>query len=423
MKKSSSFAGDAAIYTISNFSVAGIPFLLMPVLTRVLTPEAYGLVAMFTVVVSLLVVCIGLNVHGAIMVRFFERGALHLPSYVTTCLIILAVSMTVFCVVIVVFAEVLVKATAIPVLWLFVAVLVAACQSVVQIMLILLQASKKPKQYGALRIGQAVTDGIISLVLVVVLSYSWQGRLSGMALAWMIAGSVAICLMRSQGWVSRTPNAACANDALRYGLPLIPHALGALFLGMADRFLVTNLLNIESTGVYVVAIQIGMVLGITADAINRAFAPWLMETLLQASYEKKCSIVKYTYLYFSVMLLVATVGALLTPYLLDMLVGPRYQAAAPIVGYILFGNAFMGMYYMVTNYVFIVRRTELLSSLTLAVGVTNTAVTYYLIIEGGIVGAAQAFMIGQALLFLGTWLIANYCYQMPWMRAIKKCRQ
>ena len=34
--------GHAAIYTLSNFAVAGVPFLLLPVLTRVLDPAAYG---------------------------------------------------------------------------------------------------------------------------------------------------------------------------------------------------------------------------------------------------------------------------------------------------------------------------------------------------------------------------------------------
>lgn len=421
MNLRSKLVGDAAIYVFSNFAVAGVPLLLMPILTRVLTPEAYGMVAMFSIVVSFLSIYVGLNVHGAIMVRFFDRGPFHLPDYVTTCLLILAASMLIVCVAIIVFEDFLVKVTAIPVKWLVVAVFVAGFQFVVQIMLTLLQSSKNPKQYGALRIGQAITDAAISLVLVVILICSWQGRLSGMALAWTIAAIIALCMMRRQRWVSKTPSMACAKDALRYGFPLLPHALGGLLLGMADRFLVTNLLDVGNTGIYVVAVQIGMVLGIAADAFNRAYAPWLMENLQQANLVKKRRIVQYTYFYFAAILSVALVLTFLAPHFLSRLVGPRYQAAAPIVGYILFGNAFMGMYYMVTNYIFIVRRTELLSGLSLAAGVITVATTWFLIKDHGIAGAAQGFMIGQALLFFGAWFIANYCYQMPWLHILKQC--
>lgn len=46
--------GNAAIYLGANILNAGIPFLLLPILTRVLTPADYGIVAMFSVVVSIL---------------------------------------------------------------------------------------------------------------------------------------------------------------------------------------------------------------------------------------------------------------------------------------------------------------------------------------------------------------------------------
>jgi O-antigen/teichoic acid export membrane protein len=216
---------------------------------------------------------------------------------------------------------------------------------------------------------------------------------------------------------------ACAKDALRYGFPLLPHALGGLLIGMADRFLVTNLLDVGTTGVYVVAVQSGMVLGIAADAFNRAYAPWLMENLQQANFVKKRRIVQYTYIYFGAILSVALVLTFLAPHFLSRLVGPLYQGAAPILGYILFGNAFMGMYYMVTNYIFIARRTELLSGLSVSVGCITIATTWFLIKDHGITGAAQGFMIGQALLFLGTWFIANSCYQMPWLRVVRQCKQ
>jgi O-antigen/teichoic acid export membrane protein len=414
MKARSRFAGDAASYTISNFVVAGVPFLLLPILTRVLSPEDYGMVAMFTVMVALFVVLAGLNTHGAVMVRYFEPEKFSMQRYVPTTLSILFFATVLLIVLISIFSKQLTAITSLKLEWLMLAVAVAALQFLVQTLLTLWQASQQPIKYGALRFSQALMDGTLSIVFVVVLLYSWQGRLFGIAIAWGLATVAAIYWLRREGWLSRQIDSTCAKDALLYGMPLVPHALGGLMLGMVDRFMVTNFLDVASTGIYVVALQVGMILGISADAFNKAFAPWLMRELHRVELAGKQRIVRYTYLYFIVIFSLAILGSLIMPQLLGLLVGPEYQAAGPIIVYILMGNAFMGMYYMVTNYIFFARRTGLLSTLTIAVGVLTIVLNWQLIQSNGVAGAAQAFMMGQALLFIGAWFMAQYCYRMPW---------
>lgn len=414
MKLRAKFAGDAAIYTISNFAVAGIPFLLLPVLTRILSPEDYGLIAMFTMVVSFFVVAAGLNIHGAVMVRYFEPKKFSMPCYVSTTLYILIITTVLLAIFVWIFSRQIQLITALPLKWLMLAVIVAAFQFLVQTLLTLWQASKQPLKFGALRLNHALMDGLVSILLVVVMLYSWQGRLFGIALAWTVTALIALYWLRREHWLTRNLSMAYAKDALRYGIPLLPHAIGGLLLATADRFMVTNFLDVASTGIYLVAIQIGLILGIAADAFNKAFAPWLMESLHNADLAKKRKIVRHTYLYFIVIIFLALAGSVCAPQLLGILVGPKYQSASPIIGYIMLGNAFTGMYYMVTNYIFFARRTELLSVLTISVGVITTLFNWQLIQINGITGAAQAFMIGQALLFLGAWALSQICYRMPW---------
>ena len=419
MKPRSRFAGDAAIYTISNFAVAGVPFLLLPILTRVLSPADYGKIAMFTVMVSVFVVFAGLNTHGAVMVRYFEPVNFSMKRYVPTTLSILTITTLLLLILVTVFFEQINSATTLSINWLMLAVVVAAVQFLVQILLTLWQVSKQPIKYGILRFIHALIDGTLSIILVVVLLYSWQGRLFGMVFAWGLIAIIAIYWLRREGWLTRQVDLACAKDALRYGVPLVPHALGGLMLGMADRFMVTNFLDVAATGIYLVALQIGLIVGISADAFNKAFAPWIMETLHNVDYAKKQRIVRYTYIYFFSIATIAIVGALVIPQVMGLFIGIEYLSASPIVGYVLMGNAFTGMYYMVTNHIFFTRRTELLSMLTIFVGVITIGVNWYLIRKHGIAGAAQAFMFGQAMLFAGAWLLAQYCYRMPWLSCIE----
>src|SRR5690606_13004257 len=87
-----SLLGPALIYAVSNGLAAGLPLLLLPILTRTLTPDEYGLVAMFSVVVTAFGALTGLSVHGAVSMRYFDRDSLDFPRYVGSCLAILAVS-------------------------------------------------------------------------------------------------------------------------------------------------------------------------------------------------------------------------------------------------------------------------------------------------------------------------------------------
>ena len=208
------------------------------------------------------------------------------------------------------------------------------------------------------------------------------------------------------------------KDALNYGVPIVPHSIGGLLLGIADRFMVNNILDVSSTGIYVVSVQLGLILGIIVDSFNKAFAPWLMEKLGDVNHESQKKIVIFTYFYFFVILALAALGTFVAPYVLPYIVGPQFQTAGPLLLFILLGNAFIGMYYMVTNYIFYSRRTGLLSTLTISIGVITVALSWFLINAYGIKGAAIGFMVGQASLFLGAWILSNYCVPMPWFKAL-----
>lgn len=419
---SNRLAGHAAIYTLSNFTVAGVPFLLLPILTRVLDPAAYGMIAMFSLVVAFMLVGVGLNVHGAITVRYFDSFSFDIPKYVSTAIAILVVSTMLTLGLVFIAGNKMAEITSIPKQWFYAAALIAFLQFLVQILLALWQASKRPVNYGALRISHALFDAVGSIVLVIVLALSWQGRISGMLVAASCAAIIATYFLIREKWLTKSIDFAYAKDALAYGIPLVPHALGGLLLSMADRFMVNNILDISTTGIYMVAVQLGLILGMLADSFNKAFSPWLMEKLGDINDASKKKIVTFTYFYFITIILLAALGAVIAPYLLPFIVGPQFQTAGQILVYILFGNAFVGMYYMVTNYIFYSRRTGLLSTLTIGVGVMSVALNWFLINAYGSTGAAIGFMIGQASLFFGAWILSNFCVPMPWFRVFLATR-
>ncbi|WP_271008555.1 lipopolysaccharide biosynthesis protein [Paucibacter sp. B51] len=410
--------GGTAIYTLSSLACASIPFLMLPVLTRLLTPEDYGTVAMFSVVVALFGALTGLSVNGAVAMRYFDRASIDFPRYVGSCMAILGVSTIAILTATAVSAPLLTRFTLLEPGWLELAVVVAGAQFVVQIALAIWQSAKQPWRFAGLRLFQALLDAAASIALVIGAGLAWQGRLTGIALASLAAAVLAGGVLMRGGWIRGPVSREYVSNAMRFGLPLVPHALGGLLTSILDRFLLSNLLGVGSTGVYMVALQIGMVLGLFTDSFNRAYAPWLIERLQHQDPRRDIKIVRFSYGYFAFVTIVAVITSVAAPVVIPILVGAQFARAAEVVGYMAFGYAFGGMYYMVTNYVFFAGRTTRLAIVTFCGGALNVAASYFLIQRNGVVGAAQGFMLSQAFVFLGTWRLAHQSRPMPWLSAL-----
>ena len=82
-------AGTYGFFSLIN---SAIPFFLLPVMTRYLTPDDYGIVAIFAVMVSLLVPFIGMNAQGAYSRAYFAPDRFDSTRYMGTVMVFILVS-------------------------------------------------------------------------------------------------------------------------------------------------------------------------------------------------------------------------------------------------------------------------------------------------------------------------------------------
>lgn len=416
--KADGLISTAGIYAAATVFAAGINFLLVPILTRALTPADYGIAAMFGVIVSIFSAIAGLSTDGIVSVRFFELDRKEVSRYVSSCLLILLASTALLLLCTGLSGEALESLSGVPGNWLMTAALVAAMLFVTSIRLALWQVSREAWKYAAFQIGQAGLNSGLSLWLILGVGLAWEGRTLGIVIASAGVTVIAMASLWRDGWIHSTINMTYLRNALRFGVPLIPHTLGGLLLTGVDRIVVTNLLDISQTGIYTVALQLGGILSILTVSFNRAYSPWLLEHIKSRDIAQKIQVVRYTYLYFVLLAFVALILGLSAPAIFAVLVGKEFHAGAEVVLFLAVGHAFGGMYFMVTNYVFWAGATARLSGITLASGLINVVATYLLIGEYGLAGAGYGFMISQGVLFLGTWYLANKVCPMPWGKAL-----
>lgn len=418
MNATRSLFGSALIYAFSNGIAAGLPLLLLPILTRTLTPDEYGLVAMFSIVVTAFGALTGLSVHGAISMRYFDREGIDFPRYIGSGLAILAGSGIMTFLLAIVLSPLLTAATNLTLPVLLIAVIMSCAQFLVQTRLAVWQSAKRAWKFGGFRLGQAAIELTLTLVLVVGLSLAWQGRIAGMLVAAVVLAILAVISLARDSLIGWPPRREYVLHALKFGLPLVPHVVGGMLLTVTDRLMISSIIGVAETGIYMVAIQVGLAIGLMTDAMNRAVAPWLIETLQRRDARRDIRIVRLSYVYALTLICGALVVSWAAPTLIGIIAGREFQAAAPLIGTISIGYAFGGMYLLVVNYIFYAGKTARLALVTLAVGIVNVGLSYLLLLSNGLVGAAQSFALSQCLLFVATWWLAHRVHPMPWLQGL-----
>lgn len=414
--KRSGLASGAGIYVVASMLNAAIPFLLLPILTRYLTPAEYGEVAMFQVWVALVGALCGLSVHGAATRKYYDydNPDQEMGYFVFSCLVILFVSSVVFFVLLALFSDGIAKTIGLSKTWLQIGVLFALSQFLVQLRLGQWQARKQPVRYGVFQVSMSFVNVMLSLVLVVVFSLGVSGRLAGYTGAVVLFGAGAIVLLRWDGLLKICWRPELIKEALRFGVPLIPHIFGAFLLLTIDRAVVSAQIGLDAAGYYMVAVQLSMVMGLVLDSVNRAYVPWLYERLKRDRLDEKKLAVRLTYGYGGVLILIAAVSFVIGGPLLVFIAGSDYEPAAPLIGWLILAKSFHGLYYTVSGYIFYAKRTGVIAKITISVGILNVVLLLVLINQFGLIGAAWAMCISMFVQWLLTWRAASKLVPMPW---------
>lgn len=416
------FIGGAGVYFFSNIFNAIIPFILLPILTRYLTPAEYGEVAMFQTLLSALGAFVGVGFVGAAGRKYYDADLSknELAEFIGSCVqLVIASTVLVFSILFLLQVQ-FSKWLSLKTDYVLFAAILASCTVIFALRLGQWQVQKKALQYGALQISKSLLDMLLSLLLVVILLKGADGRIHAQIVASLVFVLIAFFLLKKDGllkiFIWRKNYLV---EALRFAVPLMPHIAGIFLLNSVDRFVINKEIGLAEAGIYMVAVQLTAAAGIVFDAINKAYVPWLFEKLKADNYQEKQKIVKMTYLWFLVIVLGVLLAFFMGPWLVVLIAGEQYAQAAEVVGWLALGQGFQGMYLMVTNYIFYSKKTGLLSVASISSGLLNLFLLIVLVRILGLQGAAIAFALSMGIRFVLTWFIAHKRHPMPWISFLK----
>lgn len=410
---------NTSVYVFADCISKAIPFFMLPILTRFMSPSDYGIVATFLVFVAILNIFIGLSTHGAVTVNFFKLDRGELQKYVANIMLILVVSTLITSFILIFFSGILAKYFVITKTWILIAPFLAFCQFLTLINLVLWQSEQRPKPFGMYQILQALVNVSLIVLFVVILKMRWDGQLLAMSISTVLFAIFSVFFIIGRGYLKFKFHREYIKDALFFGIPLMPHQLSAWFRTAIDRILISTMVGVAATGIYSVGYQVGMIIGLFGGAFNKAWAPFLFDRLKSADQYQKAQLVKFSYLCF-VLILAATIFlSFFAPWFMRFFVGVQFKNASNVVVWIAVGYAFDSMYYLVANQIFYVKATHLLAAVTFISSIIHVILSYSLIKLNGAIGSAQATAISFFIMFIMVWILSSKVYPMPWLNFMK----
>ncbi len=299
-------------------------------------------------------------------------------------------------------------------------ILVAFCNVLIQIRLGQWQVRNNPFKFGIFLISLSSTNLIISLYLVVYSDMQIEGRVLGILFAAAFFSIIGFLSLIRNKLVSPKVCKIYLKDAIKFGVPLIPHTIGFFLILGVDRAFISHKLGLESAGIYMVAVQFSLAASIILNGINKAFSPWLFNILNRDLYTEKLKVVRITYLMYFLISCAVVLSFFISGPLVNFVVGPDYLDAAIFVPLLILGQGIKGFYLLVTNYMFYEKKTEIISFITITTGGINVILLTFAIDLFGIHGAAYSFIFSISIQWLTTWYFANKYVKMPWSSILYK---
>lgn len=388
---------DAGVYALFNAAAALFPFLVTLLLTRLIVPADYGLYGLILVAVTLAAPLIGLGMENAVGRRFVERTETDFPRYVSTAVVLTALSAAGVYLLSLLVRAPLSAIFPVPSAWFWAWAVAAWSQVVLTIVLTVLQMEQRPADYGKWRVLRA--GGVQVLIAGIALSgyVTWQALVLGLALANAALAGVCLRWLWQRGYLTAAFSRTDANAVLTYGIPLVPHMLATALLLAIGPFLLANMKGSEAVGVFTVGLTLSQVMSMLGGAVNRAWTPWFFRRMKEGGAESRLAILRGGGALALALALAGASLAVIGWIALPPIVGGAYQSAAGVFVWLVGAWTVHNILGLVSAYFYFTHRTAWISAITLAAVAINASLSPRLIETGGAAGAAQAVCLSYVI--------------------------
>ena len=391
------------VYGLTGVTSTLAAVLLVPIYTRILTPEDYGVIAILRTLIGILVVIFNLGMGSAIFWAYFRaESEEEKKKVVGTALFFQFFFPLVFTLVLIAVSPIfnkLIFQAGQPLHYLTIVFVTIFFQAGIAIPLAVLRAKEQSQKYVLLSLSNLILTITFSVLFVVFLRLGVLGVLLG-----SLIGS-GLVYLASLPFVVRYAKLGISlpwlKGMLSFGLPMVPAGLSMWVLNYSDRFFLNYFWDLSGVGLYNVGYRVGMLILLVVGAVQLAFAPFVFSN--QNKKNAKDIYKKFATYYLLLLFYMALGLAVLSKEAITILTGPKFHSAYVVVPFIAFAYTAFGLYNVFATGIALMRKTIYSFFSAGLASLINIGLNFLLVPEFGVIGAAfsslLSFLVMMVLMY------------------------
>jgi len=400
MTKKKHFLVDVVVYGLPLLVSRGMGFLLLPIYTRYLSPEDYGVLEMVTVLFVLLNLTLPLEIKQAVA-RFLpeqknieDKSKVASNAYWLTCVVFTVFALFAF-VIPETLSMILLDNTN-HILLMQIAGVSMLANALFQVIQTQLRFDLKAKQAASIAMIYTLVTGATAVILLVIYSFGIKSMLLGQLSGSLLGLGVGLIYCHKGIKIRFTFDVSKLKEMLHFSTPLVFSSVG-VYLGMfIDRWMLAKWLSLEEVGVYSVAYKFATVIGLLFFAIGQALVPLILNHYKEA--ETPVKIDQILRLLLAIVLPALVFLSFFAEPIVHWLTGENFLRSAPLIVWLAISVVLMNLYRFAPG-MDIMKKTKRIAAINLSAAALNIVMNAVLIPLYDSMGAAVATIASAALMF------------------------
>ena len=371
-------------YTVGNMLIKGINFLSLPLFSRLLNTEEFGIYNVFVSYEAILYVIIGMAIHSSIRSANIKFKG-NINEYTSSVSIIYLVNAMIMLFIALIFNKQLSKLLAFDKLIIVLLIFYSLGSALLSLYNNYISLEYSYKKYLLVSFFNSVGNVCISLVLILTIFKKKRdiGRIVGATSTICILAFFILCIMYKKA--KPKINKSYWKFAVKYSIPIVPHRISQVLLAQFDRIMIRSIVGNAAAGIYSLAGNIMLILTIITDSISTAWSTWFYDQISENRIESINKRAKQLSFFFVVL----TVGLLtISPELIIILGGKEYSAGQYVAIPMIVDAFILFIYNIIVSSEYYKNKTTYIMLGTMVAMVINLITNYVFISKYGFIAAA-----------------------------------
>lgn len=405
--KGNSLLNSAIWYTVGTFILKGVNFFTIPIFTRLLSTEEYGVITIYSTWSAIFAIIVGIGINSTVGSARANLEDDEYKEYLSSTLFLGTISFAVVSVIVLVFRNQVSSIIGFGFNLVIILLFESFFTFVINFVTSVFTFDKNHKAYILSSVMVTIINVSISVLLITSMSNDkYFGKICGSAISAIVVGLFLYIkiILRGRKLVSIKYWKFC----LPIAIPLIFHNLSHLVLNQADKIMLQKMTTEAAVGIYGFTYTIGSLINTIQLAINSAWVPWYYDGLKLGDKE---GIKEKSKIYIAVFTTMTILFILGVPEVVKIFSKESYWTGIPLLPIIIIGYYFVFLYTFPANYQFYIKETKFIAMATILSGLVNVIINAILIPLMGMYGAALATLIAYIVLFMIHYCIVKFKYK------------